>query len=407
MRICVAAALATFAGTAVGAGLAIGTQSGSGTGNAFAGGAAVAEDASTVWYNPAGMTMLPKGTQFAIAAHFVKPSFNFTNNGSTGAFAAAGSGEGGDGGDWAAIPQGFATTSLGERFRLGLAFNTPFGLQTEYDPAWRGKFTAQKSGLKTYNLNLGVAYKINDVISIGAGASYQRLELDFNSASAAGTADIKASGNSSGFNAGALFQVTPEARIGVSYRSALNFQTTGRVNFSGNPALNSNLTAGLTEPETVSISAFATVSPKWDAMWDITWTRWSRIKSVAFVRTSLAPGATVSTLTFNWSNTLRYSVGANYKMNDAWKFKMGVAYDQTPTNDIDRTSRIPDNDRIWLALGTQFKVTKTAVLDFGYAHEFIKKATVNNTVTGVAGQLNGVFNNSSADIISLQYTQSF
>lgn len=407
MRICVAAALATFAGTAVGAGLAIGTQSGSGTGNAFAGGAAVAEDASTVWYNPAGMTALPKGTQFAIAAHFIKPSFNFTNTGSTGAFAAAGSGEGGDGGDWAAIPQGFVTTSLGDRLRVGLAFNTPFGLQTEYDPAWRGRFTAQKSALKTFNLNLGVAYKINDVISLGAGASYQRLELNFNSASAAGTADIKASDNSSGFNAGAMFQVTPEARIGLHYRSAINFQPTGRVNFSGAPGLNSNITAGLTEPETASISAFAAVSPRWDAMWDITWTRWSRIKSVAFVRTSLAPGATVSTLTFNWRDTLRYSVGANYKVNDNWKFKMGIAYDETPTNDVDRTSRIPDNDRIWLAIGTQFKVTKTAVLDFGYAHEFIKKATVNNAVTGVAGRLIGEFNNSSADIISLQYTQSF
>ena len=406
MRVCVAAALATFAGTAVGAGLAIGTQSGSGTGNAFAGGAASAEDASTVWYNPAGMTLLPKGVHFAIATHFIKPSFNFTNTGSTGGFAAAGSGEGGDGGDWAAVPQGYAVASLGDRWRIGAGVNTPFGLQTEYDPAWRGRFTAQKSALKTFNLNLGVAYRINDVISLGGGASYQRLELNFNSASAAGTADIKASGNSTGFNAGALFQVTPEARLGVSYRSALNFQPTGRINFSGAPGLNSNLTAGLTEPETASISGYGTVAPRWDVMWDITWTRWSRVKSVAFVRTSLVPGATVSTLTFNWRDTMRYSVGTNFNMNDSWKFRLGMAYDESPTNDADRTPRIPDQNRIWAALGVQYKINKKAALDLGYAHEFIKSTNINTAVAGV-GRLIGEYTGSRADIISLQYTQSF
>lgn len=408
LRAGVAAALATFAGTAVAAGLAIGTQSGSGTGNAFAGGAASAEDASTVWYNPAGMTALPKGTQFAVAAHFLNPSFNFTNTGSTGpVFAAAGATDGGNGGGWAAIPQGFVTTSLGDNWRVGLAFNTPFGLKTEFDALWRGRFTAQKSELKTFNLNLGVAYKINDVISIGGGANYQRLELDFNSASAAGTADIKASDNGTGFNLGALFQLTPETRAGIAYRSAINFQPTGRVNFSGAPGLNSNITAGLTEPESASLSVFSAVSPRWDVMGDITWTRWSRVKSIPFIRTSLAPGAVVSTLTFNWSDSLRYSVGGNYKMNDSWKLRAGVAYDQTPTNNVDRTSRIPDQNRTWLAIGAQYRISKAAALDFGYAHEFIKTATVNNAVAGVPGRLIGEFNNSSVDILSVQYTHSF
>ncbi len=108
IQVGVAAALATLAGAAAASGLAIGTQSGSGTGNAFAGGSALAEDASTVWYNPAGMTQLARGVHFAISAHAIKPSFRFNNTGSTGAFAAAGSGDGGDGGDWTAIPQGYA-----------------------------------------------------------------------------------------------------------------------------------------------------------------------------------------------------------------------------------------------------------------------------------------------------------
>ena len=407
IQVGVAAALATLAGAAAASGLAIGTQSGSGTGNAFAGGSALAEDASTVWYNPAGMTQLARGVHFAISAHAIKPSFKFNNTGSTGALAAAGSGDGGDGGDWTAIPQGYAVASLGDNWRVGLGVNTPYGLQTEYDPAWRGRFAAQKSGLKAFNLNLGLAWRINNTISVGAGANYQRLELDLNSASAAGTVDIKASDNSAGFNAGALFEVTPAARIGVHYRSSMNFQPTGRVNFSGAPALNSNVTAGVTEPETLSVSAFATISPTWDLMWDVTWTRWSRIKSLSFVRTSLVPGATVSTLTFNWRDTMRYSVGANYNLNEKWKFRMGTAYDESPTNDADRTPRVPDQNRIWAAFGVQYKLTKNAAFDLGYAHEFIKTTNINTAVSGVAGRLIGEYTGSSVDIISLQYTQSF
>ncbi len=406
----VAALMATFTGTAVASGLAIGTQSGSGTGNAFAGGAASSEDASTVWYNPAGMTVLPKGTQFSVAAHLIRPSFKFTNTGSTGAATAAGSGEGGDGGDWAAIPQGYVATSIGDRWRVGLAFNTPFGLQTEYDSAWRGRSTAQKSALKTYNINLGVAYQINDVISVGAGASYQRLELDFNSVVSPpgpGTVGIKASDNGSGFNLGALFQVTPDTRLGLAYRSAINFQPTGSVTFSGAPGLNGSVTAGMTEPETASISLFSAVTPRWDVMGDITWTSWSHVKSIPFIRTSLAPGAVVTTLTFNWRDTLRYSVGGNYKLNGNWKFRMGAAYDESPTNDVDRTSRIPDQDRTWIAIGAQYRISKAAVLDLGYAHEFIKTATVNNAVAPFPGRLIGEFGNSTADIFSVQYTHSY
>ncbi len=282
-------------------------------------------------------------------------------------------------------------------------------MQTDYDPAWRGRFTAQKSGLKTYNLNLGLAYKVNDIVSIGGGANYQRVELGFNSASAAGTAEIKASDANFGFNLGALFQLTPQTRIGLAYRSAINFQSTGTVSFSGVPALNSSLTAGLTTPQTASISVFSAISPRLELMGDITWTGWSHEKSVPFIRTSLVPGAIVSTLTFNWRDTLRYSVGGNYKMNDNWKLRAGVAYDESPTNDVDRTSRIPDQDRTWIAIGAQYRISKAAVLDFGYAHEFIKTATVNNAVGAgpTFSRLIGEFNSSSADIASVQYTGSF
>ncbi len=129
VALAVGAALGGVAGGAVAGGFAIGTQSGSGTGNAFAGGAAAADDASVAWFNPALMTLLP-GTQVAGALNIVKPSFKFSNSASTGAFASppASSSDGGDGGDWAVIPNAFFTMAINpkpeHRFRSQRSIRT-------------------------------------------------------------------------------------------------------------------------------------------------------------------------------------------------------------------------------------------------------------------------------------------
>ena len=110
--VAVSGALLGLAGGAAAGGFGIATQSGSGTGNAFAGGAAAVDDASVAWFNPAGMTFLPAGKQVSGALHALKPSFKFQNAGSTGAFAAPGTGDGGDAGDWAFVPNAFFTMDI-------------------------------------------------------------------------------------------------------------------------------------------------------------------------------------------------------------------------------------------------------------------------------------------------------
>lgn len=385
-------------------GLGIATQNGSGTGNAFAGGAASAEDASTVWYNPAGMASLSGKTNFAIAGQVLKPSFKFENTRST---LPIGTGEGGDGGDWAFIPQAFFSTKINERWSVGAAFNTPFGLKTEYEAGWRGQSIALTSELKTYNFNLGAAYKLNDMVALGAGVNYQKIQLKFNSVIAIGFVEPNLSDNGTGYNLGVLFQPTQQTRVGAHYRSAINYQATGTLTAPALLGGSSSATAGLTTPDSFSLSVFHALSPRWDIMGDVTWTGWSHLKRLDVVRTDGArAGTTPVSLTFNWKDTWRTSLGANYKPNDAWKIRFGVAFDETPTNDVDRTARLPDQDRKWVAIGAQVKVAKAGTLDFGYAHEFIKDASVRNTAAITGLTLVGNFNN-QVDIFSVQYSHSY
>jgi long-chain fatty acid transport protein len=412
VAVAVSALMGTLAQGAFAGGFAIGTQSGSGVGNAFAGGAAAAEDASVAWYNPAGMGLLPRGKQVAGALHILKPSFKFQNQGSTGVYAAPGSGDGGDGGDWAYVPNGFFTMDINPRWNFGLALNVPFGLKTEYDNGWRGRLTALKSEIKTLNINPSLAYRVNDAFSIGGGISVQKIEAELSSfAGAAGISNLSADDTSYGFNIGLMAQVTPATRLGAHYRSRISYDLEGTATFSAAPAGNGNVSADLKVPDSLSFSVFHVLDPKWELMGDITRTGWDSVQQLQVIRASgpLA-GSTLTTLQFQWKDTWRYGVGANYKWSGETKLRFGLALDKTPTNDLHRTPRLPDQDRTWVAFGVQHRVSKAGVLDLGYAHEFIKDARVRNNVPGfancAAGCLNGSFEN-QADIFTVQYSHSF
>jgi long-chain fatty acid transport protein len=298
--------------------------------------------------------------------------------------------------------------AINPKLSFGVALNVPFGLKTEYDAGWRGQLKALKSEIVSVNINPSVAYKVSDTVSIGAGVSVQKLEATLTkAANAAGTniAELNADDIGYGFNLGFLIQATPDTRVGGSYRSSIKYDLEGTVTFSATPAGNGGVRADLKVPDSASISVFRRLNPKWELMGDATWTGWSTVQQFTAIRTTGAVGTTVDSETFNWKDTWRFGVGANYKMSDQTKIRFGVALDETPTNDVDRTPRLPDQDRTWLAFGVQYKPSKTSILDVGYAHEFIKDATVNNTVAG-AGTLSGTFKN-KADIFSIQYSQSF
>jgi long-chain fatty acid transport protein len=417
--IAVALALTGMSSTAIAGGFGIATQSGSGTGNAFAGGAAVADDASVAWSNPAAMMLLPAGKQVTFAAHLISPSFKFNNTGST-IPPAFGSGNGGDGGDLAVIPNGFFTMSINPRLTFGVALNVPFGLATKYDNGWQGQLTAIESEIKTINVNPSLAYKVNDTFSIGGGVSVQKIEAKlsaYTGAAATGNLTLDADDVGFGFNLGLLAQITPSTRIGFTYRSKIDYKLEGTAKYSG-PAgglFYATASADLDVPETASWSIFSNVTPKWELMADLTYTGWNSVKRLNVIRTSSTAGpppaggvagSTLTSLQFNWADTLRVGVGANYKLDDKTKLRFGLALDPTPTNNVDRTARLPDQDRTWVAFGVQYKPSKEGVLEVGYAHEFVKDATVNNATVVPGARLVGSFSN-KADILSVQYSHKF
>lgn len=395
LRLAVSLALASLAGAVHSAGFALIEQNASGLGNAYAGQAAAATDASTIFFNPAGMTMLPD-RQLVVAGHLIAPNAEFSGSSNIGG------GDGGDAGGIALVPNAYFAFRLTPEVHLGVGLNAPFGLATEYDDTWAGRTQAIKSELKTINLNPAIAWKVNENFSLGAGVSIQYAEATLtNLAGAAGLATVKGEDYGWGFNFGALWQLGGSTRLGVAYRSDVEYTLEGDVGFSVAAVLNGPVTADATLPDSASLSVFHRLNERWDILADVTWTAWSDFDELRIVRTS---GALLSVTPENWEDSYRFSLGANYRYSDKLMLRVGAAFDETPVSDTYRTARIPDEDRTWLAFGAQYRLDDRSVLELGYAHLFVKDARINKTESGVT--LTGEYD-ASVDILSAQFTHSF
>lgn len=403
-KIAIASFVFVVSGNVEAAGFALIEQSASGMGNAYAGAAAIAEDASTIFFNPAGMTYI-NGTQAVGALHLIKPSVEFNNKGSVGV---AGD-EGPNAGDLAFVPNFYFMTELTPSVKVGVGVNVPFGLKTEYDDQWLGRFQGVKSELKTININPSIAFRVSDQLSLGLGLSVMRAEAELTRQVFTGgpepEVNIKGHDWGFGFNLGAIYQATIDTRFGLAYRSKVKQELDGKAKFDAPLAgLNTDVTAKVDLPESFSASVFSHLNSKWDVMADITWTRWSRFEELRILRDN---GTTLTVTPENWENTMRYSIGANYHYSDTIKLRAGLAYDEDAINDEFRTARIPGNDRKWVSLGAAWKVTPVSVIDIGYAHLFVKDAKIDdNQLASGNGRLTGEFEG-SVDILSLQYTHNF
>jgi len=427
----IAGALLLGAVGAYGAGFAIIENSASGLGYAYASGGAMAEDAATVWFNPASMTLL-KGQNMVGAMNYVIPSADFSNGGSTFADGTPLTGPNSNSNISAPIPTFYYTGQYGDRFFAGLSINAPFGLITKYDDTWVGRYHAVESDLKSVNINPAAAYKINEQWSIGGGVSLQLLDITLSSAvdfgalmgtpgSADGFARLTGSNSSSpgfGWNAGVLYNLDKHTRFSLAYRSAIGQHVTGDADFtvpataapivSTGAFTDTTLASDVTLPASASLSAFHSIE-QFDLMADVTWTQWSCFQELRIRYAN--PAQPDSVTTEDYQDQWRAALGGRYHLNEAVVLRAGVAYDQKAVkNKYLRTARIPDNDRTWLSFGAGYTFSEQVGLNIGYSHLFVPKTPIENTNESSIPQLNHTLKgsyDSSVDILSGQLTVAF
>jgi long-chain fatty acid transport protein len=429
------------------AGFLLNENSTSGLGTAFAAGAAAAEDATTLWSNAAGISRI-RSKQAAGALHLIKPSIKFANDGSAAALGQPLGGNGGDAGGINVVPNLYAVVPINAQWSAGIGLNAPWGLVTEYDDGWIGRFQAIKSSIKTINVNPAVSWRPTNNLAVGLGLNFQRIEAEFtnqvnytaailqaaalagipvNPANVAGLesrARVEGSDNAWGWNVGVLFDIDADSRVGASYRSPIKYKITGDATFQhpaaplAPPPLVAGVNAQLADtaiasdvklPAIVNLSYFHRLNAQWDVMVDAQWTGWSTIKDLTFVRNN---GSVLQTTPENFKDTWKFALGAHYRLDANWTLRAGVALDKSPVQTADRTPRLPDADRTWLTGGVQYRLNPQATLDFGAGYIWVKNAAIDSNPSGAPaataafGRLRGSYD-ANVVLLSGQITYTF
>jgi len=430
----------TYGGPAGAAGFAVKEHSATALGNAFAGATAGAEDLSYMFFNPA-VPAWQSGNQLVGVASYIAPRAELRD----GAAATPRSVpiEGSNGGSDIArdfiVPAFYAMWEPDPDLKLALATNVPFGLETDYEAGWIGRYHALDSRLESVNLNPVVAYRFHDRFAVGAGLQLQYLEaelsnaVDFGSIGSAngigfavpttqdGTSKLEGDSIGIGFTAGLLVEPLEGTRLGIAYRSHVRHDIDGDATFtldntgvgallsaSSGAFIETGATAEVTTPETLSFGLHQEIGPQWALMGEIAWTGWSRFDELRIEFDN--PAQADSVTEEDWRDSWLFAAGVTYRPVSTAALRFGVAYDQSPIPDRRRTPRIPPNNRTWIAAGATYQPFPYLEVGLSYSHILLDDGPVELLATdsgnAARGSLSGSYE-SSIDIVSLQAVLRF
>jgi long-chain fatty acid transport protein len=368
------------------AGFALNEQSISGMGTGFAGRSSAADDASTVFGNPAGMSRI-KRQQITggVAAIDASTDINDATGTRTGT-------NKGDMVPFTAVPMGFYVRPIDDHWAFGLGVYAPFGLITDYENGFQGRNFGSKSEVKVITFQPTVSYAFNDKVSIGFGPTFNRISGTLESSlttpllpNSDGRAQIKGDDIGYGFNVGILVQATDTTRLGLTYHSKVKYKLEGHTEIdpaagTPAPALRTgryDATLDLTTPESADFSVTQVINDAWTVYGGATWTRWSRLKDITVNNDGVTPAtggllgpSIAGTITEeqNWHDTWAYALGTSYQLNKEWVLRGGLTWDQSPTNNTDRSPRIPTGDRTIFSVGAGWSPNEDWTIDVAYSY---------------------------------------
>lgn len=435
-----------------------GTQSVNAQGTANAA-AAEAADASTIFYNPAGLSKLDS-SQISVNANIVFPSIRYEADSATDftGIPVQGS-KSGKITKTTVAPHVYGAYKANDDVTLGLGVYVPFGSATEYEKDSVLRHNINKLGLTTIAIEPVVAWKLNDRHSFGAGIIAQHTSAELRkyadwgirqkavakasgkpdaaiaaTIQADGHADVKGSDWGFGYQLAWMWDINDRARVGVNYRSKVSHTLKGDAEWAADGAAakqlwdanklaplgyTANEKAGvkIVTPESLSVHGMYKVSDKADLFGDVTWTRHSRFNKAELVfekEKSIANGkkSDRTTITPNWRNTYKVGFGGSYQISEPLQLRAGIAFDKSPVRNADyRMNSLPDGNRIWFSVGAKYQLGKNHVIDAAYSHIHINdtvyragKASGNDVDS--RGASSARFKN-KADILGLQYTYKF
>ncbi|EIK2267076.1 outer membrane protein transport protein [Vibrio cholerae] len=371
------------------AGFQLAEYSATGLGRAYAGEAAMADNASAQWRNPAMLTYL-EGTQVSAGAIYVNPNVDVegtVNHAQLGKTHASSNDFAHD----AVIPNFYLSHQLNEQMALGFALGTNYGMETDLGTDFAASHFGNQASVISKEANLNIAYQILPQLSIGGGVRYVMGEGHFGATAPAknlirhpvtnnvmtlpkGTTlkYMEGEDNSWGWQVGSAWQINQNHRVGFAYKSEVVMDFEGHAEGVSYGSYKPGMMS-VTLPATAELASFHQLNAQWAIHASINWTDWSSFKEL----TAVFPEKSDLIKSENWEDNYRFALGTTYQYDAKLALRAGVAYDTSAVDDKNRTATIPETDRTWVSVGGSYVATPQLTLDAGFTYIFAKDATIN------------------------------
>jgi long-chain fatty acid transport protein len=392
------------------AGFQLAEYSATGLGRAYAGEAAIADGADTQWRNVAMLTYL-EGTQVSVGGIYVNPNIDVEGNvdGSKSMNPALSNNKASseDFADAAFIPNLYVSHRVNQQLAIGFAVGTNYGMETNLGDDFNASHFGNEASVLTKEINVNMAYQINQQFSVGGGVRYVIGEGSFGATMPTNNVLTAPQGTTLkymegtdeawGWQVGTAWQINDANRIGFSYKSEVNLELTGHaegIGFALAPTQRKNGSMDLVMPATAELASYHQLTDKFAMHASFNWTDWSAFEKL---EAQFVDGSSSMVKEENWEDNYRLAVGGTYQLNQKLALRSGVAYDTSAVSDKNRTITIPETDRLWLSIGAGYDWSENLSLDAGFTYIIAKDAPItesrgyesDDAAQAVGGQFTG------------------
>jgi len=373
-------------------------------GTALAGDASSPEDVSTIYTNPAGLPSIGQ-RQLSAGFSYISPQTKISDAAGT-----LGGSNRGDMTDATAVPFFYAATPIDDRVAIGMGIFIPYGLSTDYERDYQGRYFGQRSSISVVSVQPVIGWQITDDLAIGGGPNWNSIKGELTQAipnpGSPGINDIRADveGDTTawGYTLGTLYKPLPGLALGLTYHSRIKSKIEGDTDVvvPNIGVISYDASIDMVLPDSWNASVSYAIRSDWVIHASIKRTGWQYFDELRIDNSSGPTNIEPE----NWRDTYLYAVGVTHTLNDIWTIRAGVAQDESPIPNATRSVRLPADDRRIYGIGSRVKLGVKWSADFAYAYVDQRSAQVkqssgalsytaryDTSISNVRAQLNWAF----------------
>jgi long-chain fatty acid transport protein len=373
----------------------------------FTGLTALADSPDAAFWNPAGTTRVPESIELQLATAYSNNQFKVEES----TFA------GGDPDKQDAInfiPGVYYVKPLNNEWVYGLAVTVPSGFGWDYGSSWSGRYLSQETSLVFLAIDNSLAYRWNEDLSLAAGiqvmyvSSESKARVNNIGPRGDGRMKLDEDGVGAGFTLSSLYELSPDTRFGITYRSET------KIDLDGSPEVNNldnaylvvlndldllgEIDVDFKVPQMVQLGLFHQLNDRYSVTADIVW-----IDTSEFGVTSISAGPDHVSVESTFKDTYLTSIGVGYRWDNRTQVNVGVAYVASPVDDDDRTLYLPLDDTWIFGIGVERELDNGDIVTVNFEYVDIGDAPVDQENSALSGRVEGEYKNNYAALLDISY----